>query len=435
MRAGNTVVSRAIPQRPLDNIKLGLEKGGLGRKKRNEAGKAETGSPGRRARSRPWHRLSPAAAPQCRDAPCALYCPAERACVDPACARTTTIHDREPEIESLRLRPVPFSPKLRRDRHQPPARPGLRAVALGLLALCLCLFVSPPVFSAVSAHAPPPPPVSATSVYVLNADSGQVLYEKNANKRFPLLSITKLVTAYILMQDFGDRLSDQVTIRQADHAHGSVAGLKPGDIWSLRDLLYGMLLVSGNDAATAIADYVGRAMLAAQGRRGSGIEHFVREMRRVAASFGATHTSFADPDGMSRYNVSTAHDIAMIGRVVFRDSQLLPFWQCDRRIVHVGGPHARTIVLKSIVEDIGKPGIIGAKTGSYFSKGLYHLVVGWRAPNGQTIVAVVLGAKTHPARYDDMRKILDALPQDYPELSQPNVLSDPPPPPFHEECE
>ena len=268
-----------------------------------------------------------------------------------------------------------------------------------------------------------PPQVTASSVYVINADTGQVLYRKNENKPYRILSITKLITAYVLVQRMGGQLSDAVTITQADLTSGATAGLRKGDAWSLEDLLYGMLLVSGNDASLAIADHVGRAMLAQEKKQGSAIKRFVQEMQSAAASLGATHTQFADPYGLSPSNVSTANDVALIGSTVFRDARLLPFWQCARQTLGIGGPQARTITLQSTIELIGEDSIVGAKTGSHVSMNIYHLVVGWRAPNGQTIVAVVLGSASHSARYDDMRAVLAALPHDFPELAAPAAAS------------
>ena len=89
----------------------------------------------------------------------------------------------------------------------------------------------------------------------------------------------------------------------------------------------------------------------------------------------------------------------------------------------IGGPQARTVTINSTIEMLGEDDILGAKTGSHVGKSIYHLLVGWRAPNGQTIVAVVLGAADHPSRYNDMRAILAALPVDFPELAQPATSS------------
>jgi D-alanyl-D-alanine carboxypeptidase len=228
-----------------------------------------------------------------------------------------------------------------------------------------------------------------------------------------------LTTAYVLVQPLGRQLSDAVTMTQAHLVSGATAGLRNGDVWSLEDLLYGMLLVSGNDAALAIADHVGRTILAQEKKRGSSIKRFVQEMRSAAAALGARHTQFADPYGLSPSNVATARDVGLMGRTIFRDAILLPFWQCARRTLSIRGPEARTVTLDSTIEMLGEDDIVGAKTGSHIGKNIYHLVVGWRAPNGQTIVVVVLGSADHRSRYNDMRALLAALPQDFPGLAEP----------------
>lgn len=268
-----------------------------------------------------------------------------------------------------------------------------------------------------------PPNVTASAVFVLNADTGQSLYQKNENKAFRILSITKLITAYVLVQRLGGQLSDTVTITQAHLVPGSTAGLRKDDVWTLENLLYGMLLVSGNDAALAVADHVGRTILAEEKKRGSSIKRFVQEMRAAAASLGAKNTQFADPYGISPSDVATARDVGVMGHTIFRDERLLPFWRCAQRTLSIGGPNARTVTLTSTIEMLGEDNIIGAKTGSHVSKNIYNLVVAWRAPNGQTIVAVVLGSADHPSRYNDMRGILAALPRDFPELAEPATSS------------
>jgi serine-type D-Ala-D-Ala carboxypeptidase (penicillin-binding protein 5/6) len=107
-----------------------------------------------------------------------------------------------------------------------------------------------------------------------------------------------------------------------------------------------------------------------------------------------------------------------MGRTIFRDARLLPLWRCARRTLSIGGPEARTVTLDSTIEMLAEDDIIGAKTGSHVSKNIYHLVVGWRAPNGQTIVAVVLGSADHPSRYNDMRAIWRRC-HTTPELAEP----------------
>lgn len=298
----------------------------------------------------------------------------------------------------------------------PPARLG--AVVIAALAL-----TGASVFGqqSMAQHQTPmaPPQVTATSVFVMDADTGQVLYAKNENKVFWTLSLTKLITAYVLMDRMGDRLSETVTINWPHLTGGSTAGLKRRDVWSLQDLLYGMVLVSGNDASLAIADHVGRDLLAQENKRGDSMKRFVEEMRRSAAALGAEHAQFADPYGLSPDNVATARDLGLIAARVFTDPRLLPAWACTERTLHIEGPKARTVTLKTSLEILGEGTVIGAKTGSHVSKNIYNLVTAWRAPNGDTIVGVVLGSESHPARYDDMRAIIAALPRDFSALAEP----------------
>lgn len=287
-----------------------------------------------------------------------------------------------------------------------------RLLACGFAAVLVSLFGG----SALSQEPAAPPEVTAASVFVMNADTGEVLYAKNPDKVFRILSLTKLVTAYVLADKMGDRLSETVTIEKRHLTGGSSAGLKAQDVWRLQDLLYGMVLVSGNDASLAIADHVGRDLLARENKSGDPRNRFVEEMRATAKALGAKNAGFADPYGLAPSNAATARDVGLIGTRVFTDPGLLPAWACTARELQIGGKSPRTVILETSLENLGEGGVIGAKTGSHFSNGIFNLVTAWRAPNGQTIVGVVLGSTSNPARYADMRALIAALPQDFPAL-------------------
>jgi len=290
----------------------------------------------------------------------------------------------------------------------------------GLVAGCLAAaFMTLFGGRAVSQEPVAPPEVTATSVFVMNADTGQVLYAKNPDKVFRILSLTKLVTAYILVDQMGDRLSETVEIDRPHLTGGSSAGLKRNDVWTLQDLLYGMVLVSGNDASLAIADHVGADLLARENKSGDARKRFVEEMRATAKTLGAENAGFADPYGLSPANVATARDMGLVAARVFTDPRLLPAWACTERELQIGGKTPRTVALKTSLEILGEGGVLGAKTGSHVSNGIFNLVTAWRAPNGQTIVGVVLGSTSNPARYNEMRAIMAALPQEFPALAEP----------------
>ena len=158
----------------------------------------------------------------------------------------------------------------------------------------------------------PAPPVYATAAYLLDADTGATLYAQNPFMHLPMLSTTKLMTAVLAVEQGNP---DQViTITPAiDHdvsqlsGDSALFGLKKGETYTLRDLLYGLLLVSGNDAAVAIADTIG-----------GNLPHFVAEMNQRAQQLGLNDTHYMNPHGLLETGqYSSAHDLAILGRYAF----------------------------------------------------------------------------------------------------------------------
>ena len=126
---------------------------------------------------------------------------------------------------------------------------------------------------------------SATSAILVDVDSGRVLYEQNADARMLIASTTKIMTALVAIRE--GNLTDTVKVsREAAYTEGSSMYLQEGEELTLEELLYGLLLCSGNDAAVAIAEHVG------------GEKAFVKRMNETAAELGMTSTSFANPNGL-----------------------------------------------------------------------------------------------------------------------------------------
>ena len=160
-----------------------------------------------------------------------------------------------------------------------------------LLRLCLLLCMLPAVAEAVE--------VSATAAVLLDADTGQVLYEKNGDEQMLIASTTKIMTALVVLEQAG--LDDTVTVTRDHMAEGSSMYLKPGETVRVEELLYGLLLCSGNDAALALTACAG------------GPEPFVALMNEKAAALGMTRTSFANPNGLdAEGHYSTARDMAVL---------------------------------------------------------------------------------------------------------------------------
>jgi D-alanyl-D-alanine carboxypeptidase len=155
----------------------------------------------------------------------------------------------------------------------------------------------------------PSPPVFATSAYLLDADTGATLYAHNPFAHLPMMSTTKLMTAVLAIEH--GNLDQQITITAAinnDISHlspdSTVFGLKKGETYTLRDMLYGLLLLSGNDAAIAIADTLA-----------GNLPDFVAQMNQRAHQLGLLDTHYMNPHGLlATDHYSSAHDLAILGR-------------------------------------------------------------------------------------------------------------------------
>lgn len=206
----------------------------------------------------------------------------------------------------------------------------------------------------------PAPPVAAESAYLLDADSGNTLYAYNPFERLPMLSTTKLMTATLAFEQQGNKLDQRITISDAMwhdisqlSPDSALFGVKKGETYTLRDLLYGLMFVSGNDAAIAIADALG-----------GNLSHFVDEMNSKAQQLGMYDTHFANPHGLlDPQQYSCAHDLALLGRF----SMSIPglHTMSGQRAYHIpaGGKHPERFLLNENQFLWWYPGVDGGKTG------------------------------------------------------------------------
>ena len=257
---------------------------------------------------------------------------------------------------------------------------------LTALFLALCLLTLP-------ARAAGPGSLSASAAVLMDGESGRVLYAHNARERRPIASITKLMTALVAAELCPD-LSRQVTIRREwTGIEGSSMYLKPEERLTVEELLYGLLLSSGNDAAAAIAG----ACCGSQ-------EAFVAAMNEKAAELGMADTRFANPSGLDGENhYSTAYDMALLARAVLEREELAAI--ASTRTATVAGRYlANHNKLLWRYE-----GCTGLKTG-YTEKAGRTLVSSARRA-GQTLIAVTLNA---PSDWADHARLLDYGFETYP---------------------
>ncbi|WP_342774174.1 D-alanyl-D-alanine carboxypeptidase family protein [Aquibacillus sediminis] len=167
-----------------------------------------------------------------------------------------------------------------------------------IIISCACmLFVTLPVQTFAK------PGVSAENAVLIEQSSGRVLYEKNADEQHLIASITKIMTAILAIES--GKLDEEVTVSErAVYTEGSSLYLKQGEKIKLEDLVYGLMLRSGNDAAVAIAEHVGGS-----------VEGFAHLMNQTAAWIGMTNSHFDNPHGLdSETHYSTAYDMGMLMR-------------------------------------------------------------------------------------------------------------------------
>ena len=227
---------------------------------------------------------------------------------------------------------------------------------------------------------------SASSAILMEAESGRVLYEQNADEPRLIASITKLMTALVALES-GKELSGTVTVpREAVGAEGSSMYLKEGEEISLEALLYGMLLHSGNDAALAVAICCGGSL-----------ESFVAAMNRKAQALGMTRSHFENPNGLNApEHYSTARDMAVLARACLENEQLAKILQT--KSIQIGG---RTLVNHNKLL-WNYSGCIGMKTG--YTEKAGRTLVSAAEREGVKLIAVTLN---DPNDWKDHAALLD----------------------------
>lgn len=204
----------------------------------------------------------------------------------------------------------------------------------------------------------PAPPVYAASAYLLDANSEATLYAQNAFTHLPMLSTTKLMTATIAVET--GNLDQQITITpQMEHdigllsADSALFGVKQGETYTLRDLIYGLLFVSGNDAALVIADALAGSVPA-----------FVDEMNHKAQILGMNDTHFVNPHGLlDPGQYSCARDLAVLGQYSLSIPVLQQISGAKTYRIAAGGKHVERALINENQFLWWFPGVDGGKTG------------------------------------------------------------------------
>lgn len=240
------------------------------------------------------------------------------------------------------------------------------------------------------------PDLRAEAAIIYNPETGQVLWEENAQDQRSIASITKVMTAAVFLENTPD-LSQQVVIQRADVYRASTTSLRAGYRLTTEDLLHLLLIASDNAAARALA------RVSPHGSTG-----FVARMNAKAQELGLANTYYADPSGLLSANVSTAYEMARLIAYVSSDHRIAAVMQKPEHTASVG---RRSITVRSTNQLVmkGDVDVLGGKTGFIRNAG-YCLATLLRLPQGGPQVAVVvLGAKSNAGRFWETRHLFNWL--------------------------
>lgn len=267
---------------------------------------------------------------------------------------------------------------------------GRRIAACFLAAVTALMTLSTKV-TALSAEELPAP-----SAVLMEASTGKVLFEKNAHEQRPCASITKVMTLLLVMEALDEgRIHLEDMVSASEHASsmgGSDIWLEPGETMSVDDLLKATVIVSANDAAVALAEYV------------SGSEEaFVKRMNERAAELGMKDTVFKNCNGLDEDgHVTTAYDIALMSRALIQHEKIFDYtqvWMDELR-----GGKTQLVNTNKLLKSYS--GITGLKTGTTGKAGSCMAATAER--DGMALVAVVLGCASTEERFSSAASLLDA---------------------------
>ena len=236
------------------------------------------------------------------------------------------------------------------------------------------------------------PALTAPAAYVVNLDTNIVVYEKNSETPLSAASLTKMMTTLLLLENYQDQL-DTISLTAPSYIYdliweqstnASTADIRRGETHSLRNLLYAMLLPSGNEAAYIVADYMG----------GGSIDNFVAMMNDEAKAVGCTGTTFVDPCGLNPNNITTARDAYLILRAltaydIFATVVGTPTYDMgtnDRYVTpgtYILQNTDKLVTNSSYHRDYTR----GGKTGSL---GEWQNFAGWHSQDGESYISVLL---------------------------------------------
>jgi D-alanyl-D-alanine endopeptidase (penicillin-binding protein 7) len=236
------------------------------------------------------------------------------------------------------------------------------------------------------------PMSGSRAAVIMDASTGQILFEKNAGSPRPIASLTKLMTNVVFLETDPD-LDGEVTITSDDVLGSGHTQLRPGEVVTIHQLLYHSLMSSDNAATKALV-------------HNSGIppDEFLDRMNRKADVLGLHNTRFVEFTGLDPQNQASAEDIAQLLKYASQRPLIAEItsspeyeYRSNRRVHH--------LVNSNRLTRYGQLDVLSGKTG--FISGAGYCVATWVRQGSRDLITVVLGAPSNPARFNETRRLLD----------------------------
>ncbi len=270
----------------------------------------------------------------------------------------------------------------------------MRKLGYPVIGLFLLVFLMLPV-GARGEGKGDAPVISATSAILVEASTGRVVYEKNADEVRPPASMTKMMTCILGLENMKVRSLITVSPRAAG-AEDSAMGLQAGDRVDAQNLLLGMMLVSDNGAAVAVAEHINGT-----------VGNFAERMNEKAKEIGCGDTHFANPNGLpDKAHVSTARDMAKIARYCLRNKEFRSIVGEKTASMRWEAPKGRFLGMENTNDLLGQyEGTTGIKTGWTVAAG--GCLAASAKRKGVELIAIIMNSTDTESRFQDARKLLD----------------------------
>ena len=236
------------------------------------------------------------------------------------------------------------------------------------------------------------PDINSRSAVVIDRNTNTILFGKQENEKRKMASTTKIMTCLIVLEN--SNLSETVEIsKKSAGTGGSRLGLKTGDKITVNDLLYGLMLCSGNDTAVALAEHVGGS-----------IEGFANIMNNRAKELGLENTHFITPHGLDADDhYTTAFELAKLANIALKNDTFRKIVGTKTYTVTINGNPKQITNTNELLGNLN--GVYGVKTG--FTNGANRCLVTACKRNNMDIICVVLGADTKKFRTKDSIKLIE----------------------------